>query len=124
MQCASTTFRINNAGIAGFTQAKVGTNCSEDYIGIEGSSQTGFGNFQSRYCGGFLNNFDTATTDAKIKGTLFEIEEKQSRVTLILSIFCLDCTSPFEISVVTDATQDAAAPTAANIGKFYSCDST
>ena len=73
MQCASTTFRINNAGIAGFTQAKVGTNCSEDYIGIEGSSQTGFGNFQSRYCGGFLNNFDTATTDAKIKGTHIEI---------------------------------------------------
>ena len=36
MQCSSTTFRINNAGIAAFTTAKVGTNCSEDYIGIEG----------------------------------------------------------------------------------------
>ena len=36
MQCSSTEFRINNAGIAAFTQAKVGTNCSEDYIGIEG----------------------------------------------------------------------------------------
>ena len=36
MQCSSTTFRINNAGIAAFTQAKVGSNCSEDYIGIEG----------------------------------------------------------------------------------------
>lgn len=36
MQCSSTSFRINNGGIAGFTQAKVATNCSEDYIGIEG----------------------------------------------------------------------------------------
>ena len=33
-----------------------------------GSSQTGYGNFQSVYCGGFLNNHPAATTDAKIKG--------------------------------------------------------
>ena len=33
-------------------------------------------------------------------------------------IIILDCTAPFEVSVVTDATQDGAAPTAANIGKF------
>ena len=37
MQCSSTTFRLNNASIAAFTTAKVGTNCSEDYIGIEGT---------------------------------------------------------------------------------------
>ena len=32
------------------------------------SSQTGYGNYQSVYCGGFLNNNAAATTDAKIKG--------------------------------------------------------
>ena len=94
MQCSSTTFRINNAGIAAFTTAKVGTNCSEDYIGIEGiyrkschrkgtyirmllyscfllmfvgSSNSGFAT-QSRYCGGFLNSYDTATIDTKVRG--------------------------------------------------------
>ena len=71
MQCSDTaSFRINHGGIAAFTQAKVGTNCSEDYIGIEGGSQTGHGGYQNKYCGGFLNNIDTATTDAKIKGIL------------------------------------------------------
>ena len=88
MQCASTSFRINSATNGGFTKAQIGSRCSEDYIGIEGpymptyfenlftyfqfptpgSSQTGFGNFQSRYCGGFLSTFPESTTDAKIKG--------------------------------------------------------
>ena len=68
MQCSSTTFRINNANIAAFGQAKVGTNCSEDYIGIEGSSNSGFAT-QSRYCGGYLNSHDTATIDTTVRGT-------------------------------------------------------
>ena len=70
MQCSSTEFRINTGTAADFTEASQGSNCPEDYIEIEGSSQSGGGNLQSRYCGGFLNNFPAATTDAKIKGKL------------------------------------------------------
>ena len=99
MQCSSTTFRINNGGIAAFTQAKVATNCSEDYIGIEGKiisvayldilnylfsmkqlatlydllisgGMQAYGQMQNRFCGGYLNNVDTATTDAKIRGKI------------------------------------------------------
>ena len=36
---------------------------------ILASSQTGTGGLQSNYCGGFLNDNRTGTTDAKIKGT-------------------------------------------------------
>ena len=37
-----------------------------------------------------------------------------------MKIIFLDCTSPFEVSVVTDATQDGAAPTSSNGGmNFY-----
>ena len=32
------------------------------------SSQSGFGNTNSVYCGGFLNDINDAETDAKIKG--------------------------------------------------------
>ena len=91
MQCAADSFRINTGGQADYTKAKIGSNCSEDFITIEGSSQTGFGNLQSRYCGGFLNNIDTLLGGAKIK----------------------DCTSPFEVSVTTDATTDATPTTIA-----------
>ncbi len=95
MQCSSDSFRINNANSATYAIAAVGSLCSEDYIGIEASSQTGGGNVQSRYCGGFLNGFPAATAGAKIK----------------------DCTPPFEVSVVTDATQDATASTIADSNK-------
>ena len=37
MQCSATSFRLNNAGIAAYTQAMQGSDCSEDYIGIEGT---------------------------------------------------------------------------------------
>ena len=36
----------------------------------KGSSQSGIGNSNSIYCGGFLNDFPAATTDAKIRGNL------------------------------------------------------
>merc|ERR1712156_850825 len=96
MQCSATSFRLNNANVAGFTMAKHGTLCSEDYITIEGSSASGVGNSKNVYCGGFLNDFalGTATHDQKIK----------------------DCTPPFEIGVLTDATKDAATLTANNLG--------
>ena len=38
----------------------------------KGSSQSGLGNSNSIYCGGFLNDFPAATTDAKIRGNLTE----------------------------------------------------
>ena len=84
MQCASDSFRINSASSAPYDKAQIGSNCSEDYIEIEASSQSGGGNLQSRYCGGMLNGVPEAEQDAKIK----------------------DCTPPFEVSVVTDATDD------------------
>jgi len=95
MQCSTAAFRINSSTQAAYTKSQIGSNCSEDYIGIEGSSQSGVGNANSIYCGGFLNDFPAATTDAKIK----------------------DCTSPFEVSVVTDASQDAIASTIASSNK-------
>ena len=92
MQCSTAAFRINSATQAAYTKSQIGSNCSEDYIGIEGikfifgrnnfynifmrivffkgSSQSGTGNSNSIYCGGFLNDFPAATTDAKIKGIL------------------------------------------------------
>lgn len=96
MQCSATSFRLNNANVAAFTMAKTGTLCSEDYITIEGSSASGVGNSKNVYCGGFLNDFalGTATHDQKIK----------------------DCTPPFEVGVITDATKDAATSTANNLG--------
>ena len=36
-----------------------------------GSSQSGIGGSNSVYCGGFLNDFPAATTDAKIRGYSF-----------------------------------------------------
>ena len=91
MQCSTAAFRINSSTTATYTKSQIGSNCSEDYIGIEGikfifgqnnfynifmtivflgSSQSGTGNSNSIYCGGFLNDFPAATTDAKIKGIL------------------------------------------------------
>ena len=87
------------------------------------SSQTGYGNYQSVYCGGFLNNNAAATTDAKIKGKIEifnSIGGSMLKITLIDYLFWfLDCTSPFEVNVVTDATTDVVAATIAssNVGK-------
>ena len=36
MQCAADAFRINSATSATYAKAQIGSNCSEDYIGIEG----------------------------------------------------------------------------------------
>ena len=94
MQCSTSAFRIHTSTQAAYTKSQIGSNCSEDYIGIEGmqniflifhsqyfcyeqrfflftskgSSQSGLGNSNSVYCGGFLNDFPAATTDAKIRG--------------------------------------------------------
>ena len=84
MQCANDAFRLDSATSGDFDKAQIGSNCSEDYIEIEASSQSGGGNIQDRYCGGQLNGVPESTVDAKIK----------------------DCTPPFEVSVVTDATDD------------------
>ena len=101
MQCSTSAFRINTSTQAAYTKSQIGSNCPEDYIGIEGmenifryiihnispmislwqmtflfnskgSSQSGVGNSNSIYCGGFLNDFPAATTDAKIRGNLTE----------------------------------------------------
>jgi hypothetical protein len=36
MQCAADAFRINSATNAAYEKSQIGSNCSEDYIGIEG----------------------------------------------------------------------------------------
>ena len=36
MQCSATAFRLNASPNDGWAQAGVGSDCSEDYIGIEG----------------------------------------------------------------------------------------
>ena len=41
-----------------------------NFLKSKGSSQSGVGNSNSIYCGGFLNDFPAATTDAKIRGNL------------------------------------------------------
>ena len=95
MQCDAISFELNNADIDMNDQAKHGTRCSEDYVFIEGSNQAGTGNLIDRYCGGMLNNWgDDNVNDAKIK----------------------DCTAPFEVGIVTDATMDTTALNAAKIG--------
>ena len=109
MQCSTSAFRINTSTAAAYTKSQIGSNCPEDYIGIEGmeyifwkkniytylfynnfllfksegSSQSGVGNSNSIYCGGFLNDFPAATTDAKIRGNL-------SILFLILAILEID----------------------------------
>jgi hypothetical protein len=37
MQCAADEFRLNSGTVAALTMAKVGSNCSEDYVEIEGN---------------------------------------------------------------------------------------
>ena len=113
MQCSTSAFRINTSTAAAYTKSQIGSNCPEDYIGIEGmeyifwqnyvylfynifllfesegSSQSGVGNSNSIYCGGFLNDFPAATTDAKIRGNLF---------TLFLILFILEIDLRFSLS--------------------------
>ena len=36
MQCDDTSFRINTGTSATYTKGQIGSNCNEDYIGIEG----------------------------------------------------------------------------------------
>ena len=40
MQCSTAAFRLNSATAAGYTKAQIGSNCPEDYIGIEGNKFT------------------------------------------------------------------------------------
>lgn len=37
MQCAADSFRINTSTDAAFGKAQIGSQCPEDYIGIEGN---------------------------------------------------------------------------------------
>ena len=36
MQCSTAAFRINTGTSATYAKAQIGSNCPEDYIGIEG----------------------------------------------------------------------------------------
>ena len=36
MQCSTAAFRINSSTQAAYTKSQIGSNCKEDYIGIEG----------------------------------------------------------------------------------------
>lgn len=63
------SFRFNPGAIAINTQAKIGSNCVEDYLVIEGSSGTGRGQLQNRYCGGFLSSTDGAIANDVVRGT-------------------------------------------------------
>ena len=55
-----------------------------------GSSQSGVGGSNSVYCGGFLNDFPAATTDAKIRGyflilwTVFEMHNFDSNQNFLI----------------------------------------
>ena len=49
---------------------------------ITGSSQSGIGGSNSVYCGGFLNDFPAATTDAKIRGYFYEVFSKCATLTV------------------------------------------
>ena len=101
MKCDSTAFEINPGPQADSTKAFIGSNCSQDYINIEGSNQGGVGNVNvnDRYCGGIFSNFNEGLVDAKIK----------------------DCTAPFEVGVITDAATDGtASDPMMNSGKFDS----
>ena len=92
MKCDANSFQLNPGGTADNTKAHQGSDCTGDYITIEGSSQSGFGNLNDKYCGGILNTIDENLVDAKIR----------------------DCTAPFEVGVVTDNIVDASAASIAN----------
>ena len=89
MKCDANSFEINNGGMGDNSMAKQGSDCTGDYILIEGSNQGGAGSLflHDKYCGGILNDLDDNLVDTKIK----------------------DCTAPFEVGVVTDAIPDATA---------------
>ena len=93
MKCDANSFELNPGNLAANTMSFVGSRCTEDYIYIEASNQGGGEQMlEDRYCGGILNNFAEGTVDAKIK----------------------DCTAPFEVGVITDATTDGTAATTAS----------
>ena len=52
------------------------------FLYFTGSSQSGVGGSNSVYCGGFLNDFPAATTDAKIRGYFFELFSKCTTLTV------------------------------------------
>jgi len=85
------SFRFNPGSTAANTKAYSGSSCTEDYIMIEGSSGTGRGSLHNRYCGGFLSTLHEGTLNDQVR----------------------DCTLPFEVSFVTDATTDKTAATTA-----------
>ena len=103
MMCDANSFELNPSNTGDNSLSKTGTQCSEDYIYIEASNQSGVGQggigVMDRYCGGILNNLQGFAHDVKIR----------------------DCTSPFEVGVVTDNTNDVTAgggvvPTQVNEG--------
>jgi len=89
--CESTAFGLYNVGTPdNMDFAKVGTDCAKDYLLIEASSASGsLADAQNRYCGGSLNDFTAGD------------------MTLV-SQPITDCTSPFQVGIVTDALADGA----------------
>ena len=99
------------------TKAKVGSDCSEDYIVIEGSN--GFGNMMGAlnniYCGGFLSDTPNAIANQVIRGNLTcTVCVVNIEICLLTKLDDLDCTQPFNICFVTDNTNDATATTIVN----------
>ena len=87
-------------GVAGANNgiADTDTLCTRDYLRIDGSAATCqqngvVGGQTDRYCGTFLNTFNTATANIAI----------------------CDCTTPFRVDIVTDALTENADGTTANI---------
>ena len=71
--------------------AKVDTNCAADFLGIDGIGQT-------------CNAVPGRVQHTKLCGNIFNVEDTQTVTAMALC----DCTAPFSVNVVTDATIDAA----------------
>ena len=98
---SETDFGLSRTGVA-----STDSDCSMDFVIIEGSSSTCSLNHNSnRYCGSFLNDFPMAAANTEICGKLNSLNKY-----LALLIFLLaDCTVPFQVNVVTDAGADVIA---------------
>ena len=92
MKCDANSFELNPGNLPANTMAFVGSRCTEDYIYIEASNQGGEEMLEDRYCGGIFSNVGESEGDTKIK----------------------DCTAPFEVGVITDATTDGMPATTAS----------
>ena len=88
---------------------------------VLGSSSTGGGSLQNRYCGGFL-------TDGQVSLRILSKKSQGLFCNGSKIIICIqqgaaasnpirDCTPPFEVSIVTDATTDGTAATVANMNR-------